>query len=178
LDDPDNVGIGAASMAELVCVQPSPENERNIAGIVYRVTGADDETQNGLYIAFEGRQTEDTIMGLNVRLDREKRELPFTVRLNSFQRDVYPGSNMPRNYESRVTIEDGDVTWPAIISMNEPLRYGGYTLYQASTYLDKDGQPVSVLSVVTNKGWIFPYISGILLAIGLIWHMVLRAKRP
>jgi len=177
LDDPDNDGIGAASMAALVCVQPSPENERNIAGLLFRVSNAAEDTQNGVYLAFEGRQTQDEIMGLPVRLDREERALPFTVTLNRFRREVYPGSNMPRDYQSRVTITDGAVTWPAVIAMNEPLRYGGYTFYQASTYLDKDGRPVSVLSVVTNKGWIFPYLSGILLTVGLIWHLILRVRQ-
>jgi len=107
----------------------------------------------------------------------EFKNLPFDIRLNRFQRDVYPGTNMPREYESRVTIIDGDITWPASISMNEPLRYGGYTFFQNSTSVTKDGEPISILSVVTNKGQIFPYISSILLALGLILHMMIRMKK-
>lgn len=105
------------------------------------------------------------------------KNLPFSIKLNSFQRDVYPGTNMPREYESRVIIIDGDIIWPASISMNNPLRYRGYTFFQNSTSVTKDGKPISILSVVTNKGQIFPYISGILLAIGLIIHMVIRIKK-
>ncbi len=172
----NNGGIGAASMAELVCIKPFVENERNIVGMTYQISNAD-AAQNGQYIAFEGRQTQDDIMGYTIKLDREARPLPFEITLNRFQRDVYPGTNMPRDYESRVTIHDGDITWPAVISMNEPLRYGGYTLYQASTLIDLDGKPVSVLSAVTNTGWIFPYISGILLALGLIWHIIWRMRK-
>lgn len=176
LDANNNEGIGAASMAEMVCADPFVENERNIAGVTYRVSGAD-EGQNGIYIAFETRQTTDQINGYDVRLDRENRALPFSVTLNRFQRDVYPGTNMPRDYESRVTIQDGDIIWPAVIFMNEPLRYGGYTFYQASTLIDQDGQAVSVLSAVRNQGWIFPYISGILLAVGLLIHIFMRVKK-
>ena len=98
--------------------------------------------------------------------------LPFAIKLNAFHRDVYPGTMMAKDYESRVTIRDNDVLWPAIISMNEPLRYGGFTFYQSSLLMDKEGQPISVLSVVSNRGWVFPYISGILLAIGLIYHLI------
>jgi hypothetical protein len=106
--------------------------------------------------------------------------LPFDLNLVSFNRDAYPGTNMPRDYESRVVIRDGDITWPAIISMNEPLRYGGFTFYQSSLLIDEDGQPISVFSIVENKGWIFPYVSGILLAIGMIFHIFIRMrqKRP
>lgn len=105
------------------------------------------------------------------------KNLPFEIKLNRFNRDIYPGTNMPREYESRVTIIDGDLTWPASISMNEPLRYSGYTFYQNSTSVTADGEPISILSVVTNKGQIFPYISGILLALGLIIHMMIRMKK-
>ena len=106
----------------------------------------------------------------------DMKDLPFEITLNAFRRDVYPGTSMPREYESRVTITDGDMVWPAVISMNEPLRYGGYTFYQSSALVDMEGQPVSVLSIVRNQGAIFPYVSGILLAIGLIYHVIYRAR--
>ena len=103
--------------------------------------------------------------------------LPFSLTLNNFRREVYPGTGMPKLYESYVTITDGDLKWPAVISMNEPLRYGGYTFYQASTFVTKNGVPISVLNVVQNDGWLFPYIAGILLALGLIVHMIVRKPR-
>lgn len=171
-----NDGIGAASMAQIHCVKPFLEKEQNISGLTYRVTNAADTAQNGIYIAFEGRQTDDIISDYAVRVERDMRALPFTVTLNNFRRDVYPGTLMARDYESRVTITDGDVSWPAIITMNEPLRYKGYTFYQASTLIGRDGKAVSVLSVVTNTGWIFPYVAGILLAAGLILHIIIRLR--
>lgn len=174
-NEASNDGIGAAKMAQLVCIKPNSQNERNVSSLSYRVTNADTH-ENGTYIVFEGRQTTDQIMGYNVILDRQSRDIPFSINLHSFNRDVYPGTNMPRGYESRVKIIDADIIWPAIISMNNPLRYRGYTFYQASTFVNQDGQPVSVLNVVENKGWIFPYISGILLAFGLIYHIIFRMR--
>lgn len=175
-DADTNDGIGAASMADIVCVPPLPDHERNVAGVAYQVTDGDDAAENGSYIAFEGRQTEDTVGGYTIRADRAARTLPFDITLQAFHRDVYPGTNRPRDYQSRVVIRDGDVTWPAVISMNEPLRYGGYTLYQASTMIDEGGQQVSVLSAVKNTGWVFPYVSGILLMTGLIIHLMIRLR--
>lgn len=124
-------------------------------------------------------QTRGAVMGFADGVgnkDDLAKQLPFEITLNSFRREVYPGTNMPKEYESRITITDGDILWPAVISMNEPVRYGGYTLYQSSTMVNADGVPVSILSVVTNKGWVFPYISGILLAFGLIYHLVWRIR--
>lgn len=131
------------------------------------------------FIAFKDGQSRGSLMAFaeGTQPDQDFKNLPFTIQLNKFRRDTYPGSDMPRDYESRVTITDGDIQWPAIISMNEPLRYGGYTFYQSSTSVDKDGQPVSILSVVTNSGWIFPYISGIMLAVGLIYHLIYRMRK-
>lgn len=177
IENPNTNRKGAAAMVDLTCAKPFIENERNIAGATYIISNAKNHDHNGIYIVFETRETYDVIDGYTIKLDREKRPLPFSVTLNRFQRDVYPGTNMPKNYESRVTIHDGDIQWPAIISMNEPLRYGGYTFYQASTLIDQDGQPISVLSVVTNKGWIFPYISGVLMALGLIVHLMIRRRK-
>jgi len=130
------------------------------------------------FIPLKENQTRDQIMAFTDETDNvdDFKNLPFKITLNNFRRDVYPGTDMPRDYESRVTITDGDIKWPAIISMNEPLRYGGYTFYQSSTAIDNDGQAISVLSIVTNKGWVFPYISGILLAIGLIYHLIYRMR--
>jgi hypothetical protein len=107
--------------------------------------------------------------------DSAKTPLPYDITLDNFRREVYDGTNMPKLYESHVTITDGDLQFPAIIGMNEPLRYGGYALYQASTFINNEGRPVSVLNIVTNDGWLFPYLSGILLALGLIIHIIIRA---
>jgi len=60
--------------------------------------------------------------------------------------------------------------------MNEPLRYRGYTLYQSSFDLSGD-TPYTVLTVVENKGRIFPYIASLLIALGLIIHLALRISQ-
>jgi hypothetical protein len=130
------------------------------------------------FIPLKEGDTRGTIMAFaDAPMERgDMTELPFDITLNSFRREIYPGTNMPKEYESRVTVTDGNITWPAVISMNQPLRYEGHTLYQSSMLIDRDGQPVSVLSVVTNKGWVFPYISGVILALGLIYHLAFRMR--
>ena len=51
--------------------------------------------------------------------------------------------------------------------MNQPLRYAGKTFYQASY---GKGDTLSILQVVTNPGWLLPYISCSLITLGLLFH--------
>lgn len=102
--------------------------------------------------------------------------LPFALTLKDFRHDVYPGTDIPKNFSSLVrlidpsTREDRDV----LISMNDPLRHGGRTFYQAS--FGKD-DTLSVLQVVRNPGWTLPYLSCLLVALGLLWHFGLSLRK-
>jgi hypothetical protein len=49
--------------------------------------------------------------------------------------------------------------------MNNPLRYGGETYYQASFDPDNEG---TILQVVRNPGWLTPYFACVLVAAGLV----------
>jgi hypothetical protein len=95
--------------------------------------------------------------------------LPFTVTLKTFTHEIYPGTDIPRNFASLVRLqdpargEDRDV----LIYMNHPLRYGGKTFYQASF---GQNDQLSVLQVVRNPGWLIPYLSCFMIALGLILH--------
>ena len=100
-------------------------------------------------------------------LRQERYYLPFSLHLIEFRHDKYPGTDIPKNFSSRVRLqnlangEDREVR----IFMNNPLRYAGETFYQASFDADDHG---SVLQVVHNPGWLTPYIGCVLVATGLI----------
>ena len=92
---------------------------------------------------------------------------PFTIQLLQFQHDIYAGTDIPKNFASRVLLlrpntgEKREVD----IYMNNPLRYAGETYYQASFDRDDHG---SVLQVVHNPSWLTPYFSCLLVGAGLI----------
>jgi hypothetical protein len=100
-------------------------------------------------------------------LRQERYYLPFSLHLVEFRHDKYPGTDIPKNFSSRVRLqnlenrEDREVR----IFMNNPLRYAGETFYQASFDPDDHG---SVLQVVHNPSWLTPYLSCVLVATGLI----------
>ena len=86
----------------------------------------------------------------------------------------YPGTETPLSFESRVKVngQGQDVT----ISMNEPLKYAGYTIYQSS-YDVRPGQPrTSIFSVNWDPGRPIKYLGGLILAIGIILFTVMRSR--
>jgi hypothetical protein len=93
--------------------------------------------------------------------------LPCTITLLQFKHDVYPGTDIPRNFSSRIHLhdpasaEDRDV----LIYMNNPLRYRGQTFYQASF---EPGDRVSILQVVHNPVSIAPYLGCSVIGLGLV----------
>lgn len=108
---------------------------------------------------------------------RPRREyLPYAITLKDFTHDVYPGTDIPKNFSSLVHLsnpgrgEERDV----LIYMNQPLRYEGKTFYQASF---GKGDTLSVLQVVENPSWLLPYVSCILVALGLVFHFALSLRR-
>jgi hypothetical protein len=49
--------------------------------------------------------------------------------------------------------------------LNNPLRYAGLTFYQ---YQMDSEHATSVLQIVRNPGWLLPYISCAMMALGLV----------
>jgi ABC-type transport system involved in cytochrome c biogenesis permease subunit len=93
---------------------------------------------------------------------------PFQLTLLKFSHDVYPGTNIPKNFSSRIRVStpDGRDDREVLIYMNNPLRYAGLTFYQAS--FEEGNDKVTILQVVRNPGWMLPYISCLLMALGLM----------
>jgi hypothetical protein len=55
--------------------------------------------------------------------------------------------------------------------MNAPLRYEGETFYQADVNRTNSGKEIgTVLQVVRNPGWTLPYISCLVVSLGLFIH--------
>jgi hypothetical protein len=108
---------------------------------------------------------------------RHRRQyLPYAVTLKKFSHDKYAGTEIPKNFSSLVhlsnptTREERDV----LIYMNQPMRYDGKAFYQASF---GKGDTLSILQVVDNPGWLLPYISCVLVSLGLIIHFAVSLMK-
>lgn len=96
---------------------------------------------------------------------------PFSLQLVEFRHDVYPGTVIPKNFSSRVLLQRPDTgeKREVLIYMNNPLRYGGETFYQAGYDKDDHG---TTLQVVHNPSWLTPYFSCVLVGAGLVWQFL------
>ena len=114
----------------------------------------------------------------DVALRYKRIHKPFTLRLDDVRKDDYLGTNIPQNYSSQIQLSDPDrnVDRSIKIWMNNPLRYGGETYYQ-SGYNELGGKKYSTLAVVTNMGWMIPYVGCMLVATGLLAHFSITLMR-
>jgi hypothetical protein len=94
--------------------------------------------------------------------------LPFSLTLLEARHDVYRGSDIPKNYSSRVRLSRPDTREEreVLIYMNNPLRYGGETFYQYQMG-SEPGSESSTLQVVRNPSWVTPYLACVLVTLGL-----------
>ncbi len=168
---------GMAKFTRLVAGRPALKDEENITGITF-ILETDDKEQSGQYILFDpmpkpleiGSGQQKIFLWLTKRQD----VLPFSLYLEDFQASNHPGTAMARAYHSDVVVRDGTAEWPVRIEMNKPLRYKGYTFFQSSFFKPEvGGKDYTVLAVVQNRAWLFPYIGTGLMAFGLLVHIAI-----
>jgi hypothetical protein len=101
---------------------------------------------------------------------------PFTMQLLKTTHEVYPGTTKPRNFQSRVRIENPKTgeNRETDIYMNNPLRYAGLTFYQYQMGRDEidAGRRNSTLQVVRNPSWLTPYFGCGAVGYGLARHFL------
>jgi len=73
-------------------------------------------------------------------------ELPFSLRLNKFELERYPGSMSPSSFASNVTVidETNNKEFDYSIYMNHILQYEGYRFFQSSYDDDEQGTILSI----------------------------------
>lgn len=104
---------------------------------------------------------------ISIRPHRAYKE--YTIQLQEFKHDVYPGTVVPKNFSSKVHLMDrkAGVDREVLIYMNAPLRYKGETFYQAGFLPGDQG---TILQVVRNPGWLLPYVACSMVILGLAIH--------
>ena len=85
-------------------------------------------------------------LNVNVSYGNRILTLPFSLTLDDFIIERYPGSNSPSGFKSRVTLTDkdhnADIKYD--IYMNHILKHRGYRFYQSSYDKDELGTVLSV----------------------------------
>ena len=112
----------------------------------------------------------------NVSLRFKRTYKPYSLKLLDFRFDKYLGTQTAKNYSSELQLVDAsrNVDRNVKVWMNNPLRYSGDTLYQSSFTPDERG---TILQVVTNTGWMLPYVACMIVATGLLAHFSIALTR-
>ena len=113
-----------------------------------------------------------------LRFKRSYRD--FSVYLDDVRAESYIGTATPRDYSSYIHLVapkqgiDRDIR----IWMNNPLRFGGETFYQSGYSPAAPGQrETTTLQVVSNTGWMIPYVSCMIVGTGLLAQFGLSLLR-
>ena len=105
----------------------------------------------------------------NVQLRFKRIYKPYQIHLIDFSHERHVGTDNPRNFASRVVLTDPgrSVRREAVVRMNQPLRYAGDTIFQSGF---RPGDKTTILLVVSNPGWLVPYVACVVGAAGLLLH--------
>jgi cytochrome c biogenesis protein ResB len=147
---------------------------KNRPGIIFQVSGSFTDS-DGIYGLIFG-QSVPTTLSINgkqyvMSIQKKKTYLPFAIELLDFKKVLHPGTQVAKSYSSRINLINDNIPRSVLIEMNKPLRHKGYTFFQASFIEGPDGE-ATVLAAVHNYGRLFPYISSIIMSIGLLLHLL------
>ncbi len=156
-----------------------PKDDKKLDVIVVDVT-ANNKTERIELTGgkFNNENTQEfSIDDLNFRLwyGAKTLETPFSIKLNDFQLEKYPGSESAASYASEVTLIDKTEKFDYKIYMNHILNHKGYKFFQASYDLSGETEQTQLSVNHDSLGSFITYLGYSLLYIGLI--CILFAKK-
>ncbi|MFM9959596.1 MAG: cytochrome c biogenesis protein CcsA [Planctomycetaceae bacterium] len=179
---------GVGKTAALVPVGGSTgvdtDSKVDMPGAYVRLTKRGSKEEIGIYLlstllAMQDRTESVAVDGktyeLSLRFRRDYK--PYTVELIDVDGTNYVGTSTARNYSSDIRVtdysqltKDGEPrVFEHHVWMNNPLRYAGETFYQ-SGYNQANAREYSTLQVVTNSGWMIPYVACMIVAVGMFFQ--------
>ena len=155
---------------------PLKEENMNRPGIIFHLSNTG-TSADGIYGLFLGQTVPQKVTILDqeyiIVFRRQRTYLPFSIELIDFKKIMHPGTGIAKSFSSDINLIENGIAKRILIQMNNPLRYNGYTFYQSSFIEGPDGE-TTVLAVVKNYGRLFPYISSIIMCIGLLFHLIMK----
>lgn len=163
----------AAGARRLEPLSPAPDPAENIPGISLVIAAGRDRKQIDLVGGESLPQTlEHDGRELTFTLRPKRFYLPLELKLLDFSMSMYPRSDIPRSFSSRVEIVSGSIRRQAVIAMNKPLRFHEYAIYQSAYGVEPGQKESSTFAIVCSRGRWLPYIASALLFFGMICHFL------
>jgi len=173
-------GATAGDLREILVI-PTPgvadPESRNMPAAVIEVLAGDKSVGSFLASPLISRPEKFTVNGkqYEIALRSTRYYHPFNLTLLKATHEKYKGTEIPKNFASRVKVENAskNESRETVIYMNNPLRYSGLTFFQYQMGADeaamRAGQkPSSTFQVVRNPSWLTPYLSCVMISAGLI----------
>ncbi|MFK5956948.1 MAG: cytochrome c biogenesis protein CcsA [Planctomycetota bacterium] len=158
---------------------------QNAAGIHAEVIAVDGTSSKGLLWFPQAGPWKVEVEGRQFVMDMSNATypMPFSIRLDKFTKEEYPGMTMAKAYRSNVTRTDERGSQSILIQMNEPLRDKGLVLFQSGYGEDRNGE-YSWFSVVRNPSDKWPEYSLWVITLGLVitfgkhlWKFIQRQNK-
>ena len=159
------------------CVPVDPPRKARVAAVLLASTSASDPQRIWVQKGAAKRVTLDGTRYV-LRYGDKRLPLDFTVKLNRFHIDTYPGTGRPRSFESDVTFIDPDTNQEheRPISMNHPAKHGSYTFYQSSYKQEAGGRSISYLSVAWDPGQPIVFTGYVGMVLGMLLLLIQRTR--
>ncbi|MFO0944891.1 MAG: cytochrome c biogenesis protein ResB [Planctomycetota bacterium] len=155
--------------------QPPKRGKEGTPGVVVELQSGKEMLKTGLTRGMtNGKRFGERVV--TVSYDIAETEVPFEIRLDSFEEPKNPGTRMAAMYTSKVTLfEPSGREQTAVVTMNAPLHYtdsagNHYTLYQSG--IDRpqgeDGPAVSTFTVAHDPGLNVKYAGAMIMCTGIV----------
>ena len=175
----DSIYKGLLEKFVLLPKKPEPENTQNRPALIYKIQGTSNGL-DGIYGLFLGQGLNDYFQlkeqDFHSEYRRKRTYVPFEIELIDFEKIMHPGTNVAKSFSSEVNLIEDGIPRRTLIKMNEPLRHKGYTFFQAS-FIENLDKETTVLATVKNYGRLFPYISSIIMSVGLLIHLLISLPK-
>lgn len=159
-------------------------NERDVPAAVVEILPPTDGAESlGTWLVTDqlGAPQTFSFAGKSWRLEMRPTRYykPYSLTLQKFTHDRYPGTEIPKNFASHAVLIDPEKgeNRDVLISMNNPLRYRGETFYQSGF-----DQEATILQVVRNPAFLAPYLACVIVGFGLLFqfgfHFVGFLRKP
>ncbi len=171
-------GSSPHKIESLKPIEIEHNRDKNVPGLILLISKKDvQESVNSKVFIYGGTGVpahcvigRDTLL---ISLQPGHFKLPVQVELIKFTKEEHPGTQTAKSYSSRIRVSGPELNREAVISMNRPFRYKSFTFYQTS-YSMQHGRTASTLSVVENPVRFVPYLTGIIIMLGLLYHFIFK----
>jgi hypothetical protein len=142
---------------------------KGLIGVLVSLKKNGGEFFRGWVLEDEPKSVPNGAKEIILSIEQKNSPVPFELGLIDFRKVNYPGTRQAASYESDVILSDRkeNLTIQKTISMNKPLDYKGYRIFQSSYIEDSGSGEASIFSVAKNPGIWLIYSGAIILFLGV-----------